>query len=177
MIESWRRSRSFTLMYRNAACMRSRRVLRVKTKRPLRETPQMCVKPRNVNVSGLPSPRRARRSAAYRPNSISRVFSGWSVSENLPTRSRNSVRNVVASSWCREIRTTMRRWQFYRQTDRDISDIARIVNPSLRGWLMYFGYFYRSELHAAVIAPLEEHLARWARRKYRSLRGHRRRSR
>jgi hypothetical protein len=33
------------------------------------------VKPRKVKVSGLPSPRRLRFSAAKRPNSISRVFS------------------------------------------------------------------------------------------------------
>jgi hypothetical protein len=34
------------------------------------------VKPRKLDVSGFPKPRRARRSAAYRPNSIGRVFSG-----------------------------------------------------------------------------------------------------
>src|SRR5580704_12537137 len=42
----------------------------------------MKVKPRTLKVSGLPSPRRARRSAAKRPNSIRRVLSGWSDSEN-----------------------------------------------------------------------------------------------
>ena len=45
--------------------------------------PQMCVKPRKVNVSGLPSPRRSRRSAAKRPNSITRVFSACSSRLNL----------------------------------------------------------------------------------------------
>ncbi len=84
---------------------------------------------------------------------------------------------AISRSAAREIRLTMRRWQFSRRTDLDVSEIAQLVNPSLRGWLNYFGYFYRSELHASVINPLEEHLARWARRKYRWLRGHRRRSR
>jgi hypothetical protein len=37
-----------------------------------------------LKVSGLPSPRRLRRSAAKRPNSISRVFSGCSDSANSP---------------------------------------------------------------------------------------------
>ena len=41
-----------------------------------RVLPQMKVKPRKLKVSGLPSPRRLRRSAAKRPNSMSRVFSG-----------------------------------------------------------------------------------------------------
>ena len=38
--------------------------------------PQMKAKPRKLKVSGLPSPRRSRRSAAKRPNSMIRVFSG-----------------------------------------------------------------------------------------------------
>src|SRR5215468_3111461 len=44
----------------------------------------MKVKPRKLKVSGVPSPRRLRRSAAKRPNSISRVFSGCSDSANSP---------------------------------------------------------------------------------------------
>jgi hypothetical protein len=38
----------------------------------------MCRNPRNVNVSGFPSPRAFRFRAACGPNSISRVFSGCS---------------------------------------------------------------------------------------------------
>jgi hypothetical protein len=43
----------------------------------------MWVKPRKLKVSGFPSPRLARSIAAKRPNSIKRVFSGWSDSEKL----------------------------------------------------------------------------------------------
>ena len=39
-----------------------------------RVRPQMCVNPRKLNVSGLLSPRSARRCVACRPNSIRRVF-------------------------------------------------------------------------------------------------------
>src|ERR1035441_9802149 len=54
-------------------------VCRVSLNRPdFRVFPQMCVNPRNWNVSGLPSPRAARSRAAYRPNSISRFFSAFS---------------------------------------------------------------------------------------------------
>src|SRR6266550_2928554 len=37
---------------------------------------QICVKPRKLNVSGFPSPRRCRLLIANGPNSSSRVFSG-----------------------------------------------------------------------------------------------------
>jgi hypothetical protein len=57
------------------ARMRSARVFRLIWNLPARVLPQMKVKPRKLKVSGLPSPRRLRRSAAKRPNSISRVFS------------------------------------------------------------------------------------------------------
>src|SRR4029077_20810130 len=39
--------------------------------------PQICVKPRKLNVSGLPSPRCFRFLAADGPNSSRRFFSGW----------------------------------------------------------------------------------------------------
>jgi len=42
----------------------------------------------------LPSPRAARRSAANRPNSISRVFSAASSRPNAASRSRRSARNA-----------------------------------------------------------------------------------
>src|SRR6476646_1839433 len=61
------------------ARMRSRRVILLIWNLPVCVLPQMKVKPRKLKVSGLPSPYRLRRSAAKRPNSISRVFSGWSV--------------------------------------------------------------------------------------------------
>ena len=51
----------------------------------------MKVKPRKLKVSGLPSPRRARLSAARRPNSIRRVFSGWSASANSSSRCAHRV--------------------------------------------------------------------------------------
>jgi hypothetical protein len=53
-------------------------------------------------VSGLPSPRRWRRSAAKRPNSISRVFSGCSDNANSCNRLRISPKKRRASLSCRK---------------------------------------------------------------------------
>ncbi len=54
--------------------------------------------PKKLNVSGLPSPRRFRFSAAKRPNSISRVLSGCSSRPNFRSRSRQSWRKRSASA-------------------------------------------------------------------------------
>src|ERR1700751_2427351 len=53
----------------------------------------MKVKPRKVKVSGFPRPRRLRFSAAYRPNSISRVFSRLRLSSNFSSLARIASRN------------------------------------------------------------------------------------
>src|SRR3979490_2336875 len=77
------RRRSACLISLSLVRIRSRRVLRLIRNLPRRDLPQMKVKPRKLKVSGLPSPGRLRFSAAKRPNSISRVFSGCSERELL----------------------------------------------------------------------------------------------
>ena len=66
--------------------------------RPRLETAQMCVNPRNENVSGFPSPRAFLLGTAYRPNSISRVLPGCSSRLNSANRSRSADWNSSASS-------------------------------------------------------------------------------
>src|SRR5262245_53746507 len=63
-----------------------------------RDLPLMKVNPKKLKVSGLPSPRRLRLSAAKRPNSISLVLSGCSDSENSFSRARMISRKRRASA-------------------------------------------------------------------------------
>jgi hypothetical protein len=78
------RRRSSASIACSLATMRFFAVFRLTMNAPLlRRFPQWCVKPRNVKVSGFPSPRFSRSEAANRPNSISRVFSGCNSSPNL----------------------------------------------------------------------------------------------
>src|SRR5262249_60486960 len=49
--------------------------------------------------------------------------------------------------------------------------IAGLVNPSVQGWVNYYGRFYRSAL-TPVLRHLERALIRWACRKYKRLRRH-----
>ena len=78
--------------------MRSRRVFRLSWKAPRRDFPQMNVNPKNIKVSGLSRPCLLRLAAAWRPNSISRVLSGWSDNENSSSRVRIASRKRRASS-------------------------------------------------------------------------------
>ena len=73
------------------------------------------------------------------------------------------------------MRQEMRRWKLHLRSDKAIDDLARMWNPVLRGWIQYYGRFYRSALYP-VFRHLDLHLVRWAMRKYRRLRRHRRRA-
>jgi RNA-directed DNA polymerase len=66
------------------------------------------------------------------------------------------------------IRETMRGWQLHLRSDLSLEDIAKWINPSLRGWINYYGAYYRSVL-SRVLAHLDSVLTRWAMRKYKSL--------
>jgi RNA-directed DNA polymerase len=50
-----------------------------------------------------------------------------------------------------------------------------MFNPIVRGWLQYYGRYYRSALYPPM-QQLDRALARWAYRKYKKLRGHLRRA-
>ena len=77
--------------------MRSPRDFRLMRKLPRRHLSHMSTKPKNLKVSGLERPRLLQFCAAKRPNSISRVLSGCSDSENSASLSRISFQNLRAS--------------------------------------------------------------------------------
>ena len=56
------------------------------------------------------------------------------------------------------------------RTDLSLADIASWINPMIRGWLSYYGAFYRSEMYR-LVRHVNKTLVRWAMRKFRHLRG------
>ena len=66
------------------------------------------------------------------------------------------------------IRQAMHRWQLHRRSDLSLEEIARMVNPSLRGWINYYGSYYKSALYL-VMVHFDKYLTRWAATKYKSL--------
>jgi RNA-directed DNA polymerase len=64
----------------------------------------------------------------------------------------------------------IRDWHLNRRSGQDLSDLARDINPQVRGWIGYYGAFYRSELYS-LAARIDEHIVRWAMQKFKRLRG------
>jgi len=64
----------------------------------------------------------------------------------------------------------VRDWHLNRRNGTDLSGLAKDINPQVRGWINYYGAFYRSELHSLALR-IDQHLIRWAMQKYKRLRG------
>ena len=41
----------------------------------------------------------------------------------------------------------IRRWRLHRKIGLNLAELARQINPVVRGWMQYYGAFYRSELY------------------------------
>jgi RNA-directed DNA polymerase len=82
---------------------------------------------------------------------------------------------AVSNEAAKEMRQEMRSWNLPLRSDKAIDDLARMWNPVLRGWIQYYGRFYKSALNP-IFRHLNGHLVRWAMRKYKRLRRHRRRA-
>jgi RNA-directed DNA polymerase len=82
---------------------------------------------------------------------------------------------AISNNAKQKIRDEIRSWQLHRQTAQSIAELARLINPKLRGWCNYYGRFIPSALR-----PIERYvgqsLVRWACRKYKKLRNHRSRA-
>jgi len=64
----------------------------------------------------------------------------------------------------------IRDWHLNRRSDTDLSRLAEDINPQVRGWINYYGAFYRSELYL-IAWRIDQHLVRWAMQKFKRLRG------
>jgi hypothetical protein len=64
----------------------------------------------------------------------------------------------------------VRAWHLNRRSGTNLSGLAEDINPKVRGWINYYGAFYRSELYS-LARHIDEHLVRWAMQKFKRLRG------
>ena len=64
----------------------------------------------------------------------------------------------------------IRDWHLNRRVGADLSGLAWDINAQVRGWINYYGAFYRSELYF-LAKRIDQHLVRWAMRKFKRLRG------
>lgn len=66
---------------------------------------------------------------------------------------------------------TVRRWRLHRRSDKTLDDLARMFNRYVRGWVNYYGHFYRLLL-LRDLRQIDAYLVRADRYKYKRLRAH-----
>ena len=69
----------------------------------------------------------------------------------------------------KRIGRVIRRWRLHRRSGSTLTDLAKAVNAEVRGWINFYGRFYRSELNR-LLRRINEYLVRSARWKYKRLR-------
>ncbi len=67
----------------------------------------------------------------------------------------------------------LRELRIHRRTDLTLNDLAAWLNPIVAGWMRYYGRFYRSALDP-LLRRVSFYLKRWAGKKYKRLRTHKR---
>jgi group II intron reverse transcriptase/maturase len=81
----------------------------------------------------------------------------------LPAVSRDALKKMGAE---------VRSWRIHRRSGHTFAQLARFMNPIVRGWIQYYGAFYPSALRP-FLQRINAYLLRWIRRKYKRLAGYR----
>jgi RNA-directed DNA polymerase len=90
-------------------------------------------------------------------NRWGKLFTGF-----LPAISDKAQKRIVEQ---------VRRWKVHLRSDQDLPELARLFEPSIRGWVQYYGRFHPSALHR-VFRVVNRRFVRWAQRKYKRFHHH-----
>ena len=99
-------------------------------------------------------------------------FLGYCFRPRLVRRSRDGelfwgFNPAVSPSALKDMRAAIRDLNLLRQTQRSMEEIARQINPLLRGWIQYYGRYAPSAL-SPLLRYVNHRLLAWVMRKYKS---------
>jgi len=82
---------------------------------------------------------------------------------------------AVSNKAMKAMRKEIHDWRIHLKPDKELKDLSNMFNPIVRGWINYYGRFYKSAIYP-VMRHLNNTLTHWARRKYKKLERHRSRA-
>jgi RNA-directed DNA polymerase len=83
---------------------------------------------------------------------------------------------AVSDEAAKQIRVQIRRWRLHLRSETTLEQLAREINPVVRGWINYFGRFHPSALNS-TLNRINDYLVRWLVRKYKRFKRKRARAR
>jgi len=72
---------------------------------------------------------------------------------------------AVSNEATKKMRDQMRKWRLHLRVGESLEEVARKINPVLRGWINYYGKYHKKRLRPTFVC-LNLRLARWVIRKY-----------
>jgi len=82
---------------------------------------------------------------------------------------------AISNKAANNIRKEIRSWKIHLRSDKELTDLAKMFNSYVQGWVNYYGRYYKSAMYPFLM-NIERNLIRWATRKYKRLRGHKTRA-
>jgi group II intron reverse transcriptase/maturase len=76
---------------------------------------------------------------------------------------------AISKDAMKRLNAEVRSWRLHHRTGQTFGDLARRINPIVRGWMQYYGAFHRSALYQ-LLSRINAYLVRWIRNKYKRLR-------
>ncbi len=100
-------------------------------------------------------------------------FLGYTFRPRMAKNNRNqffcSFLPAISNKARKHINEVIRSWWKTSRTDIELKDLAKIYNPYIRGWIVYYGKFYFSKLHN-LFGRLNQRLVLWVTRKFKRFR-------
>ena len=113
----------------------------------------------------------ARRRGSHEHTSF--TFLGFTFRQrrarNKQGRSFSAFLPAISKEALKRISTEVRSWRLHRRMGHTFAELARRINPIVRGWMQYYGAFYRSAM-CQLLSRINAYLVRWIRKKYKRLR-------
>ena len=102
------------------------------------------------------------------------TFLGYTFrARTAPTRDGTSMFTgflpAVSTDALKTMSGEVRSWRIHLRTATELHDLAEWINPIIRGWMTYYGRFYKTALNS-LLRRINNYLMRWAQRKYKRLR-------
>jgi RNA-directed DNA polymerase len=118
------------------------------------------------------------RKRRYTYDNTSFTFLGYTFrARKAPTRDGKSMfaafLPAISKDALKDKGGVIRGWRINLRTTSDLAELAEWMNPVIRGWMNYYGKFYRTEMFG-LLRRINTYLVRWARRKFKRLRAFKR---
>jgi hypothetical protein len=72
---------------------------------------------------------------------------------------------AISKEALKKISRQVRAWRLHKRTGHTAAEIAQDINPIVRGWMTYYGVYYKARLYP-LLQRINTYLYRWMMKKY-----------